>query len=153
MPSATGRAAPPRDWFWLGLVPLLALACRLYGLSEAQIIQDEYFELFSGQKFDNLPAQALRGLADEIVRQTPRTVVALVGVTNGKASLVVSLSKDLEGELNAVDLVRAGVAELGGKGGGGRPDFAQGGGPDGKRADAALTAIERHLAGHAAAAE
>ena len=47
----------------------------------------------------------------------------------------------------------AGVAELGGKGGGGRADFAQGGGPDGSRADAALAAIERGLAGHAAAAE
>jgi alanyl-tRNA synthetase len=77
----------------------------------------------------------------------------VVSVTEGKATLVVKVSDDLADSLNAVELVKAGVAELGGKGGGGRPDFAQGGGPDGARADAALAAIERGLAGHAAAAE
>jgi alanyl-tRNA synthetase len=74
-------------------------------------------------------------------------------VVDGKATLVVSVSNDLKDAVNAVQLVKAGVAELGGKGGGGRPDFAQGGGPDGARADAALAAIERGLAGHVAAAE
>ncbi len=73
-------------------------------------------------------------------------------MADGKASLVVSVSKDLTDRINAVELVRAGVAELGGKGGGGRPDFAQGGGPDGARAEAALAAIERSLARHPAAA-
>jgi len=80
-------------------------------------------------------------------------VVAFVSLREGKASLVVSVSNDLTDRVNAVDLVRIGVAELGGKGGGGRPDFAQGGGPDGTRADAALAAIERGLARHSAAAE
>ena len=67
--------------------------------------------------------------------------------TDGKAALVVSVSDDLKDRINAVELVRIGVAELGGKGGGGRPDFAQGGGPDGQAADAAIGAIERDLEG------
>ena len=59
--------------------------------------------------------------------------------------MVVTVSKDLKGRIDAVELVRQGVAELGGSGGGGRPDFAQGGGPDGARAGAALAAIEGAL--------
>ena len=58
-------------------------------------------------------------------------VAAVVSVVDGKATLVVSVSDDLKDAVNAVELVKAGVAELGGKGGGGRADFAQGGGPDG----------------------
>jgi alanyl-tRNA synthetase len=73
-------------------------------------------------------------------------------VVDGKAAVVVSVSEDLKGSVEAVELLRAGVAELGGKGGG-RPDFAQGGGPDGTRADAALAAIQRALASQPAAAE
>lgn len=93
-------------------------------------------------------------MADAVQKQLGSGVAAVVNVGfDGKASLVVSVSKDLNDRVSAVELVRAGVAELGGKGGGGRPDFAQGGGPDGARAEAALNAIERHLAGHAAAAE
>ncbi len=102
---------------------------------------------------EDVPAQALRGMADEVLSKAGSGVVALIGLRDGKASLVVSVSKDLTGRINAVELVRAGVAELGGKGGGGRPDFAQGGGPDGARAEAALAAIERDLARHRAAAE
>ena len=102
---------------------------------------------------EDVPAQALRGMADEVLSKAASGVVALIGLREGKASLVVSVSKDLAGRINAVELVRAGVAELGGKGGGGRPDFAQGGGPDGARAEAALAAIERDLARHRAAAE
>jgi len=70
-----------------------------------------------------------------------------------QAAVVVSVSQDLRGSVDAVELLRAGVAELGGKGGGGRPDFAQGRGPDGARADAALAAIQRALASQPAAAE
>jgi alanyl-tRNA synthetase len=108
---------------------------------------------FWGHKIDNVPAQALRGMADEVLKKAGTGVVAFVSVRDGKASLVVSVSRDLADSLDAVSLVRAGVAALGGQGGGGRRDFAQGGGPDGERADAALAAIERELAGHAAAAE
>ena len=79
--------------------------------------------------------------------------MALVGVgEDGKAGLVVALTSDLVTRFNAVDLVRAGAAVLGGKGGGGRPDMAQAGGPDGARAEAALAAVEAALAGSTAAA-
>ena len=100
-----------------------------------------------------MPAKDLRALSDAIQRQLGAGVAAVVSVVDGKAALVVSVSKDLAQTIDAVALVRAGVAELGGKGGGGRPDFAQGGGPDGARAEAALAAIERALASQPAAAE
>ncbi|MEC9454248.1 MAG: DHHA1 domain-containing protein, partial [Pseudomonadota bacterium] len=73
-------------------------------------------------------------------------VCAIVTVSDGKAALVVGVSEDLTDRINAVDLARAGAAALGGKGGGGRPDMAQAGGPDGTKADAALKAIEAALA-------
>jgi alanyl-tRNA synthetase len=108
---------------------------------------------FAARQVEDIPARDLRGMVDAMQRQIGSGVTALVSVSEGKAALVVKVSDDLKGSVSAVDLVKAGVAELGGKGGGGRPDFAQGGGPDGSRAEAALAAIERGLAGHAAAAE
>jgi alanyl-tRNA synthetase len=72
-------------------------------------------------------------------------VAAVVSVVDGNAAVVVSVSEDLKGSVDAVELLRAGVAELGGKGGGGRPD--------GARADAALAANHRALASQPAAAE
>ena len=88
----------------------------------------------------------LRSLADEGKKQVGSGVVAIVGVTEeGKAGVVVGVTADLTGRFNAVDLVRKGAEALGGKGGGGRPDMAQAGGPDGSKADAALKAIEAAL--------
>jgi alanyl-tRNA synthetase len=72
-------------------------------------------------------------------------VVALVSTAEGKASIVVAVSADLAGKVNAVDLVRAAAAAVGGKGGGGRPDLAQAGGPDGGKADEALAAVRGAL--------
>jgi alanyl-tRNA synthetase len=108
---------------------------------------------YLAREVEGVPARDLRGTADAMLRALGSGVAAVVSVVDGKATLVVSVSNDLKDAVNAVQLVKAGVAELGGKGGGGRPDFAQGGGPDGARADAALAAIERGLAGHVAAAE
>ncbi len=89
----------------------------------------------------------LKGLADEAKTALGSGVVALVGVgEDGKAGLVVGVTPDLTTRFNAVDLVRAGAALLGGKGGGGRPDMAQAGGPDGAQAEAALAAVEAALA-------
>jgi alanyl-tRNA synthetase len=88
----------------------------------------------------------LRGLVDDGKKQVGSGVVAIVGVTeDGKAGLAVGVTDDLTKSLSAVDLVKAGAEALGGKGGGGRPDMAQAGGPDGTRADAALKAIEAKL--------
>ena len=101
----------------------------------------------------DVPAKDLRGMADAMQRKMGSGVAAVVSVGDGKAAVVVSVSEDSKARIDAVELVRAGVAELGGKGGGGRPDFAQGGGPDGTRADAALAAIQRALASQPAAAE
>jgi alanyl-tRNA synthetase len=90
----------------------------------------------------------LRGLIDDGKKQVGSGVVAIVGVTeDGKAGLAVGVTDDLTKRISAVDLVKAGAEALGGKGGGGRPDMAQAGGPDGTKADAALKAIEARLAG------
>lgn len=108
---------------------------------------------FAAKKLEGIPAKELRGVADAVLKQLGSGVATVVSAIDGKAALVVSVSEDLKDRVNAVDLVRLGVAELGGKGGGGRPDFAQGGGPDGQAADAAIGAIERDLAGVMDAAE
>ena len=90
----------------------------------------------------------LRSLADEGKKQVGSGIVAIVGKSDdGKAGIVVGVTADLTARFSAVDLVRKGAEALGGKGGGGRPDMAQAGGPDGARADAALEAIATALAG------
>jgi alanyl-tRNA synthetase len=90
----------------------------------------------------------LRSLADEGKRQVGSGIVAIVGLSDdGKAGIVVGVTDDLTKRFNAVDLVKKGAEVLGGKGGGGRPDMAQAGGPDGSKADAALKAIEAALGG------
>jgi alanyl-tRNA synthetase len=89
----------------------------------------------------------LKSLADEAKQMVGSGVVAIVGVAaDGKAGVVVAVTKDLAGKVNAVDLVRVASEKLGGKGGGGRPDMAQAGGPDGAKADEALEAIAAALA-------
>ena len=88
----------------------------------------------------------LKGLADDAKAKIGSGVVAFVATADGKASLVVGVTDDLTNHINAVDLVRLGAEVLGGKGGGGRPDMAQAGGPDASRAKDALAAIERRLA-------
>ena len=79
-------------------------------------------------------------------------VVALVTVNEGRASVAVGVTDDLAGRRNAVDLVRLAVSALGGQGGGGRPDMAQGGGPDGAKAGEAVAAVRDALNEEAVAA-
>ena len=100
----------------------------------------------AARRLDGTPPKALRGLADTLKKQLGSGVVALVTVTDGKAALVVGVTDDLTDRLSAVELVRVGAEALGGTGGGGRPDMAQAGGPNGDKADAALDAIERAIA-------
>ena len=94
----------------------------------------------------------LRGLVDDGKRQIGSGIVAIVSKgEDGKASIVVGVTEDLAGANDAVQLVKTGVEVLGGKGGGGRPDFAQGGGPDAGQADAALDAIAQAVSEQAGA--
>jgi alanyl-tRNA synthetase len=97
---------------------------------------------------EGIDLKDLRSLADDGKKRLGSGVVAIVGVTqDGKAGVVVGVTPDLVARISAVDLVRKGAEALGGKGGGGRPDMAQAGGPDGAKADAALAAIAAALGG------
>ncbi len=102
---------------------------------------------FSGQVIEGLDAKELRGLLDQAKQRMSSGVAVIVAVNDGKASIAAGVTDDLTGKVSAVDLVRAGVEALGGKGGGGRPDMAQGGGPDGGKAADALAAVKAVLAG------
>ena len=95
---------------------------------------------------EGIAAKELKGLADEEKSRLGSGVVVLIGTADDKASLVVGVTDDLTSRINAVDLVRLGAEVLGGKGGGGRPDMAQAGGPDTSRAAEALDKIEQRLA-------
>ncbi|MEM7662608.1 MAG: alanine--tRNA ligase [Pseudomonadota bacterium] len=88
----------------------------------------------------------LRSLVDEAKAQLGSGIAVFVGVSDGKAGVCVGVTDDLTDRFSAVDIVRAASAEVGGKGGGGRPDMAQAGGPDGTKADAALDAVRSLLA-------
>jgi len=101
---------------------------------------------FVGQVLDGLEAKALRGLVDEAKARLGSGVVVLVAVNDGRASVAVGVTPDLVARLSAVELVKAAVAALGGQGGGGRPDLAQGGGPDGDKAADAVAAVRTLLA-------
>ncbi|WP_408589639.1 alanine--tRNA ligase [Novosphingobium sp.] len=101
---------------------------------------------FAGQVLEGLDPKDLRGLLDQAKQRLGSGVAVIVAVNEGKASIAAAVTEDLLGRISAVDLVRAGVAALGGKGGGGRPDMAQGGGPDGDKAGDALAAVRAVLA-------
>ena len=102
---------------------------------------------FIGQVLDGFDAKGLRGAVDEAKQRLGGSGVAvMVAVNDGRASIAVGVTDDLVGRVSAVDLLRKAVAVLGGQGGGGRPDMAQGGGPDGSKAADAVDAIRAALA-------
>ncbi|QZD89452.1 alanine--tRNA ligase [Qipengyuania aurantiaca] len=101
---------------------------------------------FSGQVIDGLNPKELRPLLDEAKTRIGSGVAAICAVNDGKGAFAVAVTDDLTERFSAVDFVRAGVEALGGKGGGGRPDMAQGGGPDGSKADEAIAAVREALA-------
>jgi alanyl-tRNA synthetase len=104
-----------------------------------------------GRKFLKLSVSGvemkdLKAMADDGRAKIGSGIVAIANNSaDGKLGIVVAVTTDLADKVSAVDLVRAGSEAVGGKGGGGRPDMAQAGGPDGSRADAALQAIEERL--------
>jgi alanyl-tRNA synthetase len=100
---------------------------------------------FLGQVVEGLDPKGLRGEVDGMKLVLKSGVAALIAVNDGRASVAVGVTDDLTDQINAVDLVQAAVAALGGQGGGGRPDMAQGGGPDGAKAGEALQAVRETL--------
>ncbi|MFM5915428.1 MAG: alanine--tRNA ligase [Chakrabartia godavariana] len=100
---------------------------------------------FLAQSFDGLDPKELRGLANEARQTLGSGVATFVTVNDGRASVLVTVTDDLTARLSAVDLVRKGVEALGGQGGGGKPEMAQGGGPDGTKSAEAIAAIRGAL--------
>ena len=100
---------------------------------------------FVGKVLDDVPAKDLKPMADELKSAGGAMVVCLIARAEDKASIVVAVSSEAVDSFNAVELVKIGSAALGGKGGGGRPDMAQAGGPEGDKAEAALAEIKSAL--------
>jgi len=116
------------------------------GATKAEAADEEINGVkFAGQVLEGLDPKDLRGLLDSAKQRLGSGVAAIVAVTEGKAAIAAAVTEDLVGKISAVDLVRAGVEALGGKGGGGRPDMAQGGGPDGSKAAEAIAAVRAVL--------
>ena len=116
------------------------------GGSEALATEDIGGVAFTGQVLDGLDPKQLRGLVDEAKTRLGDGIAVLVAVNDGRASVAVGVTDGLVGRYSAVDLVKAAVGALGGQGGGGRPDMAQGGGPDGNKAADALAAVRAAIA-------
>ncbi|HEX3881852.1 MAG TPA: alanine--tRNA ligase [Stellaceae bacterium] len=104
---------------------------------------------FDGRVVDDVPGRELRSLADDLKKRIGSGVVAVISRAEGKAAIVVGVTSDLTGRFDAVELVRVGAEAVGGKGGGGRPDMAQAGGPDGALAEIALAAVEQAIVARA----
>jgi len=116
------------------------------GASAGDLAKDIAGVKLVARKLDGVAAKDLKGMADDFKAKVGSGIVALIAVTDGKASVVVSVTDDLTNRFNAVDLVKIAAEALGGKGGGGRPAMAQAGGPDADKADAALQAVEQAVA-------
>jgi alanyl-tRNA synthetase len=101
---------------------------------------------FSAQVLEGLDPRELRPMLDKAKQRLGSGIAAICAVNDGRAAFAVAVTDDLTDRYSAVELVRAGVEALGGKGGGGRPDMAQGGGPDGSKAAEAVAAVRDALA-------
>ncbi|MFK7840021.1 MAG: alanine--tRNA ligase [Bdellovibrionales bacterium] len=100
---------------------------------------------FIGKVLDGFPPKDLKPMADDLKSKIGSGVVALVATNDGKASIVVGVTSDLIERYNAVDLVKIGSEALGGKGGGGRPDMAQAGGPDANKGNNAIDSLKKAI--------
>jgi alanyl-tRNA synthetase len=113
--------------------------------SEGEAPEDVNGHKFLGQVVEGLDPKGLRAAVDEMKKRLGSGIGALIAVNDGRASVAVGVTDDLAGQVSAVELVKAAVATLGGQGGGGRADMAQGGGPDGSKAREALDAVKDAL--------
>src|SRR5205814_7348019 len=102
--------------------------------SEGPAPEDVNGHKFLGQVVEGFDPKGLRAAVDDMKKRLGSGIAALVAVNEGRASVAVGVTDELAGQVSAVDLVQVAVATLGGQGGGGRPDMAQGGGPDGSKA-------------------
>lgn len=100
---------------------------------------------FLAKILPGFPAKDLKPMAEDMTKKLGSGVVALISTEEGKASIVVCVSKDLTSRISAVDLVKAGAEALGGSGGGGRPDMAQAGGPNADAANDAVSSLEKKI--------
>ena len=130
-----------------------ALALGGGGTAKADDVPEQVASIgFIGQVIDGLDAKSLRGLVDDAKKRLGSGVAVMVAVNDGRAAAAVGVTEDLLDRFSAVDLVKAAVAALGGQGGGGRPDMAQGGGPEGAKGTDAVAAVRAALEGAMAAA-
>jgi alanyl-tRNA synthetase len=122
-----------------------ALAMGGGSKSEGSAPEEVNGHSFLGQIVEGFDPKGLRAAVDDMKKKLGSGIGALIAVNDGRASVAVGVTDDLAGAVSAVELVKAAVAALGGQGGGGRPDMAQGGGPDGGKAADALQAVKDAL--------
>jgi alanyl-tRNA synthetase len=126
----------------MGSVKVAAGSLTASGAGDFQAVGDFKFD---GRVVEGLDPKSLRSEIDLMKQRLGSGIAALITVNDGRASVAVGVTDDRKDQVSAVELVKAAVAALGGQGGGGRPDMAQGGGPDGNKADEALTAVRDAL--------
>jgi alanyl-tRNA synthetase len=117
------------------------------GGGEASAVEDIGGVKFIGRVLDGVDGKGLRPVIEDFRKQVGSGVVAVVGVSEGKAAVAIAVTSDLTDRFSASDLIRLAVPAMGGQGGGGKPDFAQGGAPDGAKAQAGVDAVRTALAG------
>jgi len=123
----------------------LRRAVAMGGGGESQDAESVNGVPFFAQVFDDVPGKDLRGLVDEHKNRLGSAVIVLITGAGGKAAVAVGVTDDLTAKVSAVDVVKIAAGELGGKGGGGRPDMAQAGGADASNAEAAVAAARKLL--------
>ena len=101
---------------------------------------------FLGRVLDGVDGKGLRPVIEDFRKQVGSGVVAVVGVSDGKAAIAIAVTADLADRFSAANLIRVAVPAMGGQGGGGKPDFAQGGAPDGSKGQAGMDAVRAALA-------
>ena len=124
----------------------LAMAGSAGGGGEAAAVETIAGAPFLGRVLEGVDGKGLRPVVEDLRKQAPGGVVAVIGEAEGKSAVAVAVAPELAGRFNAAELVKVAVVAMGGQGGGGRPDFAQGGAPDMGKGEAALTAIRAALA-------
>ena len=117
------------------------------GAAAAPAVEEVNGTAFQAQVLQGVTGKDLPGIIDEMKSQMGSGAVLLIADAGGKVAVAAGVTDDKTATVSAVDLVKAAVAEMGGKGGGGRPDMAQGGAKDISGADAAMTAARKVLEG------